>query len=102
MPQLILTISDTLAQALASLEDLDGQTPDQRYAKYHADVLQNEARVDAANPGRAAARLAELAEDATVAKQARGAVKKAAREMRALDLPVAAEGILSETEEAAT
>lgn len=80
MPQLILTITDIQAQALACLEDLDGQTPDQRYAKYHADILQNEAGIDMSRPERAATRLAELAEDATEAKRKRAELKKAEAE----------------------
>lgn len=93
MPQLILTISDTLAQTLASLEDLDGQTADQRYTKYHNDIMQNEAKLDLSRPARVNARLAEMAEDAADAKQKRKAAKKAEREAQAADLPVVTEGI---------
>lgn len=79
MPQLILTITDIQSQALAHLETIDGQTPDQRYAKYHSDILQNEAKVDLSRPERAAARLAELAEDAQEAVQKREEAKEAAK-----------------------
>lgn len=80
MPQLTLTITDALAEALAHLEAIDGQTPDQRYEKYHNDVMQNEARVDTSRPERVAARLAELSEDATDAKQKRRVAKNAEAE----------------------
>lgn len=64
MPQLILNIDATQEQVLQLLEQIDGQTADQRFAKYIADIVQNEARVDTSRPERIASRLAELAEDA--------------------------------------
>lgn len=95
MAKLELEITDDLKQVLEHLEALDGQTPDQRYAKYHADIVQNEAKVDLSRPERAVHRLAELAEDAAEAKQKRRAAKKAEAEARALD-PVVSEGSASE------
>lgn len=79
MAKLELEITDDLKQVLEHLEALDGQTPDQRYAKYHRDIMQNEAKVDPSRPDRAAARLAELAEDAQEAVQRRLDAAEAAR-----------------------
>ena len=93
MQQIILNVSDEFAQGLAALEDKDGQTADERFAKYVRDIEQNEMGIAPdLSASRKAARLAELAEDGAAAKQARKDAKKLEREQRALDAPVATEG----------
>lgn len=72
MAQITLNVTDTAARVLAALEDRDGQTIDQRFAKYVADVVQNEAGLSPAlTPERLESRLAELEDAAAAAKAAR-------------------------------
>ena len=72
MPQITLTLTDTEARAIAALEAIDGKTPDERFAPYVRDIVQNAAGIDLnARPERIEARLAELEQDATEVKAAR-------------------------------
>ena len=72
MPQIILTLTDTEARAIAALEAIDGRTVDERFAPYVRDIVQNAAGIDLnARPERIESRLAELEQDAADAKAAR-------------------------------
>lgn len=72
MERITLTLTDTEARALAALEAIDGKTPDERFAPYVRDIVQNAAGIDLnARPERIESRLAELEQDAAEANAAR-------------------------------
>jgi hypothetical protein len=72
MPQITLTLTATEARAIAALESIDGKTPDERFAPYVRDIIQNAAGINLSDrPERIESRLVELEEDAAEAKAAR-------------------------------
>lgn len=72
MPKITIDLSEIEARALAALEALDGKTPNERFAPYIRDIVQNAAGINlSARPERIESRLAELEEDAAEAKTAR-------------------------------
>ena len=81
MPQITLTLTDTEARAIAALEAIDGKTPDERFAPYVRDIVQNAAGIGLnARPERIEARLSELEQDAAEAKAAREQESTTAKE----------------------
>ena len=61
MPQITLTLTATEARAIAALEAIDGKTPDERFAPYVRDIVQNAAGIDlSARPERIESRLEVL------------------------------------------